>query len=254
MQDLSGICYNDVIGDAAAEESSKNGTTGKSNSAHNGNPRRKHGSRWDKESNHSCGSLLSSIEKFVHTVDDMNETILVPCRLMDMKFDQPGSSGPLDAIGNGGDGSVAESKRLLQNLNGVDFFQFYSMLNTVKNELMWGNKSFAGTATTTTSATPTVNGHQGGMGPPAQSQSTEVKGHVRRPSTVSTTSSASTSDTEISELNEDSGVEAEEEYSQHMADSFHRHLSGLQQCLRDLTLTADYVTTRYNTDVGGASN
>jgi len=57
---------------------------------------------------------------------------------------------------------------------------------------------------------------------------------------------------EFSELNEDSGVEGEEEYSQHMADAFHHHLSGLQQCLRDLTLAADYVTNRYNTDLGGA--
>lgn len=58
---------------------------------------------------------------------------------------------------------------------------------------------------------------------------------------------------EFSELNEDSGVEAEQEddSSTSMADTFHHHLNGLQQCLSDLTLAADYVTTRYNSDLGG---
>jgi len=93
----------------------------------------------------------------------------------------------------------------------------------------------------------------------AQGQSVEppvVKGHARRPSTVSTTSSTSASDTEYSELNEDSGVEVEheEDYTHtNMADQFHHHLNGLQQCLCDLTLAADYVTTRYNNDLGGGN-
>jgi hypothetical protein len=185
------------------------------------------------------------MERFVQTVDDMNETILVPCRLMDLKFDQQaqastGHSGAPNVVVAGG-----ETKRLMQNLNGLDLFQFYSMLNTVKNDLMWGNKSQAATASCNNPINSQITPQ------PPQPQPAEVKGHARRPSTVSTTSSTSASDTEFSELNEDSGVEAEEEYSQHMADSFHHHLSGLQQCLRDLTIAADYVTTRYNNDLGG---
>jgi len=80
-----------------------------------------------------------------------------------------------------------------------------------------------------------------------------AKGHARRPSTVSTTSSTSASDTEFSELNEDSGVEVEHEddCAQSVADAFHHHLSGLQQCLCDLTIAADYVTNRYNNALGG---
>jgi hypothetical protein len=58
---------------------------------------------------------------------------------------------------------------------------------------------------------------------------------------------------EFSELNEDSGVEGEDEYAQQMSDSFHRHLYGLQHCLKELTLAADYITTRYNSDLGGAN-
>jgi hypothetical protein len=233
-------------------------------------------SRWDQSegSNRSSGSLLTTMEKFVQTVEDMNETILVPCRLMDAKFDQAAATPHGDPKG-----------RLLSNLSGVDLYQFYSMLNSVKNDLMWGNKSqqmssngqtlngttisissdgimsssstpsevfstsslpslpssASTTSTSSVTSTSTHNGTGGG----------EVKGHARRPSTVSTTSSTSASDTEFSELNDDSGVEGEEEYSQHMADSFHHHLNGLQQCLKDLTLAADYVTNRYNNDLGG---
>lgn len=58
---------------------------------------------------------------------------------------------------------------------------------------------------------------------------------------------------EFSELNEDSGVEAEHEddCAQSVADAFHHHLNGLQQCLCDLTIAADYVTNRYNSALGG---
>lgn len=237
-------------------------------------------SRWDQSesSTRSHGSLLTTMEKFVQTVDDMNETILVPCRLMDAKFD---SSSQISTPANTTSvhSHVVDPKtRLLTNLNGVDLFQFYTILNSVKSDLMWGNKSqqaplpqpssingimtsssnhsvassslsSSGNSSTLSSSASSVlssNNHSGG----SSSNGDIIKGHVRRPSTVSTTSSASASDTEFSELNEDSGLEGEEEYSQHLADAFHHHLTGLQQCLKDLTLAADYVTNRYNNDLG----
>jgi len=218
------------------------------------------------------------MERFVQTVEDMNETILVPCRLMDAKFDHTivppvevkeskpsmipgkmGAAGPED--------KAAAGKRLLSTLNGTDLFQFYTMLNSVKNSLMWGNQgqnqtqrvtSIQSSAISTSSSASSVVSSSASstssLSQVSQGQSSEVKGHARRPSTVSTTSSTSASDTEYSELNEDSGVEVEheEDYTHtNMADTFHHHLNGLQQCLCDLTLAADYVTTRYNNDLGG---
>lgn len=240
MDNLSGICYNDNIDGGMSGDESNTSSTRSGKNGSNGNSRRKM-SRWDQsEQNRSHGSLLSTMERFVQTVDDMNETILVPCRLMDMKFDQQSQQTELTVSGLSGSGNGVESKRLMQNLNGVDLFQFYSVLNSVRNDLMWGQ-------------TDKSSGQINGSVQPPQSQPAEVKGHARRPSTVSTASSASASDIEFSELNEDSGVEGEEEYSQHMADSFRHHLSGLQQCLRDLSIAADYVTTRYNTDLGGVN-
>ncbi len=78
---------------------------------------------------------------------------------------------------------------------------------------------------------------------------------------------------EFSELNEDSGVEAEQEggdhdhtsssvdddacttqsQSQSVAEAFHHHLNGLQQCLCDLTIAAEHVTHRYNNALGSSS-
>lgn len=265
MDNLSGICYNDTMSDSvmSGDDSNSSGTTRSNKGGSNGNSRRKM-SRWDQsEPSHSNGSLLSTMERFVQTVDDMNETILVPCRLMDMKFDHDQqlshtntntttvTSGLSTVISHGGNSSTVESKRLMQNLNGVDLFQFYSMLNSVKNDLMWGNKSQSTSVNCNNNNNNNSHNAQLSTPQPPQPEVVKgfVKGHARRPSTVSTTSSTSASDTEFSELNEDSGVEAEEEYSQHMADSFHHHLSGLQQCLRDLTLASEYVTSRYNIDL-----
>lgn len=166
------------------------------------------------------------MERFVQTVEDMNETILVPCRLMDVKFDHTivqapekdsttsSSSGKLSA-GSAGIDKAAAGKRLFATLNGSDLFQFYNMLNTVKNNLMWGSQSQSNnnnnngnsqrsttiptsTISTSSSASSVVSSSASStssLSQVPQGQSSEVKGHARRPSTVSTTSSTSASDT-----------------------------------------------------------
>ncbi|XP_021965688.1 uncharacterized protein LOC110860881 isoform X2 [Folsomia candida] len=280
------------------------GSTTRSTSSNGPTSARRNKSRWDQpETSHSTGSLLSSMERFVQTVDDMNETILVPCRLMDMQFDEsfvpPTPVPQLEktsgmGLPNGGafgppssgtsSTKLVDNHRIVSNLNGVDLYQFYSVLNNIKNDLMWGRKAGGvattmpimppGTLSTSSSAASVIstlssntssnaslslvpNGMNGGGGDQnghgQAGGGGSVKGHARRPSTVSTTSSTSASDTEFSELNEDSGVEAEHEddMAQGVADAFHHHLSGLQQCLCDLTIAADYVTTRYSSALGG---
>jgi len=81
MDSLKSLCYrHDEYEDSAAAESDKIGTsslstTGKS--AHSS--RRKPSRRYDQPATtHSNSSLLTTMEKFVQTVDEMNETILVP--------------------------------------------------------------------------------------------------------------------------------------------------------------------------------
>lgn len=59
------------------------------------------------------------------------------------------------------------------------------------------------------------------------------------------------------ESTEDSGVEAErepdgEECVERMADQFRRHLLGLHQCLEHMADAANYLTHRYQVEIGSA--
>lgn len=86
-----------------------------------------------------------------------------------------------------------------------------------------------------------------------------AKGHIRRPSTVSTistNSAASTisdTDSEVSNEN-DSGIESESnqerDKSIELAKQFRTHLHGLYKCLEQMTDAANYLTARYQNDVG----
>lgn len=88
-----------------------------------------------------------------------------------------------------------------------------------------------------------------------------IKGHVRRPSTVSvastnsSTSGLSDSDSEAGSGNEnDSGIEEvvqEECRTERIAHDFQRHLAGLTSSIRQMTEAAQYLTWRYQHDIGG---
>ncbi|XP_044256786.1 mid1-interacting protein 1-B [Tribolium madens] len=186
----------------------------------------------DTEFSHQ--SILNLMEKFVKTVNAMDETILVPCRLMDLK------------VGDENDPTCPKKHNqkpkhgVQELLNSADLFQIYNMLNSVKADLLWG---------------------QGQVSEEAPAPvATVVKGHVRRPSTVSvasTNSSASTiSDSESDAGNEnDSGIEESQECfgdrTEQVAQNFRRHLVGLTRSLKQMTEAAQYLTSRYQHDIGG---
>jgi len=181
-------------------------------------------------------SILNTMEKFVKTVNAMDETILVPCRLMDLK------------VGDEQDPTVPKhkSKQVAGLLNAADLFDVYNMLNSIKADLLWGQ----------------------GQGPEEPAEVVEkpavvaattvtVKGHARRPSTVSvssTNSASSISDSESDLGNEnDSGIEESPQVAdrtKQVAQNVRRHLHGLTKSLRQLTEAAQYLTTRYQHDIG----
>lgn len=84
--------------------------------------------------------------------------------------------------------------------------------------------------------------------------------HVRCPSTVSVSSSNSGSstisdyETEVSSNDNDSGVESEgkkkKSNCQELEEKFRFHLIELQKSLESMTETANYLTTRYQSEVG----
>ncbi|XP_022191718.1 uncharacterized protein LOC111049850 [Nilaparvata lugens] len=198
-----------------------------SNMDSNRNYLRRYSSR--KETQFSNQSVMKAVEKFVEAVQEMDETILVPCRLMDLQVG--------DASDKTGLKGVDEK---------TDLYSLHSLVNCVKNELLWSGKDGRPAPEEDVTATTL----------PAP------RTHVRRPSTVSiaSTNSANSiiSDTDSEAGNEnDSGIEGESEnlkpsYTQNVEKNFRRHLYGLHQALEQMTDAASYLTKRYQNDVGGA--
>jgi len=192
----------------------------------------------DTEFSHQ--SVFNLMEKFVKSVNTMDETILVPCRLMDLKVgDEQDPTCPKK--------HNQKTKHTVQDLLcSVDLFQVYNMLHSIKADLLWGQ----GPEEVSMSPSSTVNANT----------NNSVKGHVRRPSTVSVASthsstSSTLSDSESDAGNEnDSGIEESQEYgdrSEEAAQNFRRHLHGLTRSLKQMTEAAQYLTSRYQHDIGG---
>lgn len=156
------------------------------------------------------------------------------------------------------------------HLVNTDLFNLYSMLNSVKVDLLWGRNGQEETDTTevelreqnydTVEAAP-VTEPKAVEVPATAAQ--ETKGHVRRPSTVSvassnsSTSTISDSESEVSSNENDSGIESEgqknKDKSLDVSKQFRTHLLGLYQSLEQMTEAANYLTTRYQIDIGGGS-
>lgn len=213
------------------------------------------------ETEFSNQSILNAMEKFVKSVNVMDETILVPCRLMDLKVGDAQDVTETSRKHHGAKGKHSSIKDLLSS---ADLFDLFNMLNTVKVDLLWGQNSgdhtpiATGPSSGPTAAATTVADKTSNTLNVASTQHT--KGHNRRPSTVSMTSTNSVasviSDSESDTGNEnDSGIEAEDPAESQdptlaVAQNFRRHLTGLYRSLQQLTDAANYLTTRYQHDVG----
>ncbi|XP_030381533.1 suppressor protein SRP40 [Scaptodrosophila lebanonensis] len=260
------------------------------------------------EQQFSKDSIVNVMEKFVKTVNIMDDTILVPCRLMDRQIGD--SSDIIPATGKDttanqltqsssaqGKRGAAQSKNVQDFLNASELFNLYNMLNALKNDLLWtakqadegdeteqlsGKMPTLAEAETKTESSSTSSGNRNNGG------STAAKGHVRRTSTASMASTTSVSnmsdsDSDISNEN-DSGLESDGNKSDNaqssdvsssasssssdieeckskskqasgdkateLAKRCRRHLNGLYQCLEQMTEAANYLTARYQSDIG----
>lgn len=156
-----------------------------------------------------------------------------------------------------------------ETLSSAELFKLYNMLNGVKLDLLWGRNSeeqpeeiemieeqnaaaaAAAVAASVTSSNAVL------VSPPTNGN--DSKGHARRPSTASVASSNSAttlsdSDSEISTEN-DSGIESEQrkhetDKSRDLAKQYRKHLLGLYRCLEQMTDAANYLTARYQSDIG----
>ncbi|GLV45123.1 uncharacterized protein CBL_14304 [Carabus blaptoides fortunei] len=212
------------------------------------------------ETEFSNQSILNAMEKFVKSVNIMDETILVPCRLMDLKVGDA-QDVTITEASQKKHGASKSKNSVKDTLNSADLFDLFNMLNTVKVDLLWGQNS--GEHNSSTVDKPISTGNTLTMPVNAIIHNTSSnKGHVRRPSTVSMTSTNSVasviSDSESDTGNEnDSGIEAEEPGEKRdpthiVSQNFRRHLTGLYCSLQQLTEAANYLTTRYQHDVGSS--
>uniref|UniRef100_A0A2M4BVF5 Putative cell wall integrity and stress response component 1 n=1 Tax=Anopheles marajoara TaxID=58244 RepID=A0A2M4BVF5_9DIPT len=262
-------------------------------------------------------SILNAMEKFVKNVNTMDETILVPCRLMDRKVGDATDTVPLapKAQHSGAHhGKKTNRASIREVLNTSELFQLYNMLKLVKVDLLWGRQDaddaadeavvMGATTSTTAAAAATTKTTAKGRnssnsiseqqsltreGSPVATEKTDAasgsnsnstsssssnnsnsssssspavsgtpKGHTRRPSTVSVTSSNSASTLSDSEseasAENDSGIESEgnqeQDRSAELAKQFRTHLLGLYRSLEQMSEAANYLTTRYQSDVG----
>lgn len=166
-------------------------------------------------------------------------------------------------------------------LGNTDLFSLYSMLNSVKVDLLWGrngqeeettetnNKKNEQNSENNNTRTDVVNVTETNnlsAPQPQQQQTTNTAttdsrkgGHVRHPSTVSLSSSNSStisdSESEVSSNENDSGIESENQKNKdrclEVASHFRTHLLGLYKSLEQMTEAASYLTARYQSDMGG---
>ena len=132
----------------------------------------------------SCSqqSILSAMDRFVKSVNNMDSTVLVPIKLRDMD------------IGQCGDGNYKTSRcqppTILQN---GDLYAFYVMLHDVKKELLWGPSTALSTIatfvpTSTLNGSSTIMNHFSGLPTGSNPSVTIVNSshHCRSASTTST--------------------------------------------------------------------
>lgn len=161
------------------------------------------------------------------------------------------------------------------HLVNTDLFNLYNMLNSVKVDLLWGRNGQEESSETevelreqnydTVEEVPAIETKavEGSttLALPVSSESS--KGHVRRPSTVSvassnsSTSTISDSESEVSSNENDSGIESEgqqnKDKSLEVAKQFRTHLLGLYNSLEQMTEASNYLTARYQSDIGGGN-
>lgn len=217
-----------------------------------------------KETGYSSHSIIQRMENFVEAVHEMDDTILVPSRLMDLKVENTATK--TSTPGGGVDCKSASLVAILTNL--PDLFTLYTMVRNLKNQLQWGTKdqhcSTFGDSAVDEDRISQHSGYGTSTAVYLTAPLLSVKGHARRPSTASVSSTNSSAASVISEpdseasMENDSGIDAELDACIKVStldlleQNFQRHLRGLGDTLNQLTEAAHYVTKRYQKDVLGA--
>jgi len=191
----------------------------------------------DELSDFSSQSVLCDMNKFIKTVNNMNETVMVPSRLLDIEI-------------------KSNSKVPVMLRGGGDPYTFFNVINSVKNDLIWGPTSNDDEDDhddlSSSSSSSAINSGTSWSDPSTPtSTNNNHKRHVRRQSTLSNISmNSSDIESDSSNVSEggDSGCDTEDS-TEAVTATLRNHLVGLQTCLAHLTNTASYITERYQEEV-----
>lgn len=193
----------------------------------------------DELSDFSSQSVLCDMNKFIKTVNNMNETVMVPSRLLDIEI-------------------KSNSKVPVMLRGGGDPYTFFNVINSVKNDLIWGPTSNDDEddeqddlSSSSSSAINSGTSWSDPSTPTSTTNNNNLKRHVRRQSTLSNISMTSSDiESDGSNVSEggDSGVDPEDS-TEAVTATLRNHLVGLQTCLAHLTNTASYITERYQEEV-----
>lgn len=191
--------------------------------------------RNSEEQNRSKISVISAMERFVSAIDNMDKVVMIPCKLLDMSVPD-------------NEESVPSSIRSESDLHSV-----YQMLLMLRQELQ-------GLSEDNSRDIMSVNVRRSTQSGGAKRQ--EVKNAA---SSLSLSSLESVS-SDVSDTDSDSGKQSDSDTAEQLpklsskcsslpphvslADTFRMHLCGLQSTLDELTSSANYLSDRYQSEVG----
>lgn len=195
-------------------------------------------------------SILTAMDRFVKSVNNMHSTVLVPSKLRDMELESAPSVASIATASN-------LSTRIPSLIGRTDLHSFYLMLNDVKKELVWGPGTIASHELMLASSSSPPRGSSvminRSVSSVASSQDLKARRQTSEYSLGSSAASSISSDTESDADSMITDRDSIEDQSSHLAVAFRHHLQGLHAILHQLADSADYLSTRYQQDIENAA-
>ncbi|KAK9300427.1 hypothetical protein QLX08_006950 [Tetragonisca angustula] len=171
-------------------------------------------------------SILNSMERFIRTVHEMEDTILIPSRLLDL------------TVGDSQDNLQLEDKRssvIKATLANVDLYRLYNIINQMKIEVLWSQDH--------------MNNAQNLEEDPALLQKFIRARNSSNTSMHSIQSVCTSCNSEFDIVTENNSEAENEDSVSVAARSFKRHLHGLHHNIEKMILAAEYLISRYQTAI-----
>lgn len=171
-------------------------------------------------------SILNSMERFIRTVREMEDTILIPSRLLDL------------TVGDSQDKLQLEDKRssvIKATLANTDLYRIYNIINQMKVEMLWSQDH--------------MNNVQNLEEDPELLEKF-IRARNSSSTSMQSVQSVCTSCNSEFDIVIENDSEAENEDSVSVAArSFKKHLHGLHHNIEKMTLAAEYLILRYQTAI-----